>query len=99
MQTLGLFSLTVQESELLADRLEEVGGSEILKAQLLRGGFRPYIGSVTDQEGDASWEITTSYRRAKSWARQMSQVSFQKPLIYRVDVLRNGFGRAHKLDW
>ena len=99
MQTLRLFALTVQEGELLAHSLSGSPGSDVLKAHLLKGGFEPYTGSVTDQDGDASWQITASFRTAKLWARQMSAVSFQKPQIYRIDVRRNGFGREHRLDW
>jgi len=99
MGKLRLFALTVQEGEMLARCLRDVPGSSLLRTHLLSGGFETYTGSVTDQDGDANWQITARFRSARLWAVQMSEVSFEKPRLYKVNVRRNGFGKAHAIDW
>jgi hypothetical protein len=64
---------------------------------LKSGGLNVYVGSVTDQEGDSSWELTSSLRHIRAWADDMAILSFEVPRTYRVSVTRNGFGAAKRL--
>lgn len=64
---------------------------------LKSGGLNVYVGSVTDQEGDSSWELTSSFRHIRAWADDMAIVSFEVPRTYRVSVTRKGFGAAKRL--
>lgn len=67
--------------------------SSILKS----GGLNVYVGAVTDQEGDSSWELTSNRQHIRAWADDMAIVSFEAPRIYRVSVTRKGFGTAKRL--
>lgn len=68
-----------------------------ITAVLKSGGLSVYLGSVVDQEGDSSWELTSSLRQIRTWADEMAVVSFEVPRIYRVSITRNGFGAAKRL--
>jgi len=75
-----------------------------LSADLMRvasilnsGGLSVYVGSVTDQEGDSMWELTSSLRQIRVWADDMSAMSFEVPRTFNVSVTRGGFGYAKRL--
>jgi hypothetical protein len=70
---------------------------EKISSVIKSGGLDVYVGSVTDQEGDSSWELTSNLRKIQSWARDMASVSFEVPKTYRVSVIRFGFGAAEEL--
>ena len=61
------------------------------------GGLKVYLGSVTDQDGDSTWELTSSLRRIHDWADEMSIVSFEVPKTYRISVGRSEFGFPKRL--
>ena len=67
---------------------------EKISSVMKSGGLDVYVGSVTDQDGDSSWELSSNLRKIRSWARDMATVSFEVPRIYRVSVTRFGFGAA-----
>lgn len=64
---------------------------------LKSGGLNVYVGSAIDQEGDSSWELTSSLQHIRAWADDMAIVSFEAPRTYRVSVTRKGFGAAKRL--
>lgn len=68
-----------------------------ITAILKSGGLNVYVGSVADQEGDSSWELTSSLLHIRTWADDMNIVSFEVPRTYRVSVTRKGFGAAKRL--
>ena len=47
---------------------------EKISSVIKSGGLDVYVGSVTDQEGDSSWELTSNLRKIQSWARDMASV-------------------------
>ena len=63
------------------------------------GGLKVYAGSVADQEGDSAWEVSSSLRQIRAWAKDMSIMSYESPRTYRVSVKRSGFGCAKRLNW
>lgn len=79
-------------------------GRQFVSADLMRvasiinlGGLSVYVGSVTDQEGDSTWQLTSNLRQIRMWANDMSAMSFEIPRTYRVSVTRRGFGHAKRL--
>jgi hypothetical protein len=60
-------------------------------------GFSVYVGSVTDQEGDSTWELTSDLQQIRMWANDMSNMSYEIPRTFRVSVTRSGFGYAKPL--
>ena len=90
-----------QLSELQADSHGKVQTENVVleKISLViqSGGLDVYVGSVTDQDGDSSWELTSNLRKIQSWARYMATVSFEVPRTYRMSVTRFGFGAAKRL--
>ena len=63
------------------------------------GGWNLYAGSVTDQEGDSTWEVSSSLRGIREWAKFMSVMSYESPRTYRVSITRSGFGSGKRLNW
>jgi hypothetical protein len=61
------------------------------------GGLDVYVGSVTDQDGDSSWELTSNLSRIRKWADELAVVSFEIPKSYKVLVTRGGFGPAKQI--
>ena len=106
---LRLFALSVYERKLMlrfintgnlsAFTLEELGALQRTFRYVKRGGFAVYAGSVTDQDGDSTWHLSSSFTAAQGWADYMAHVSFQKPRIYTVEVTRSGFGPEKQFDY
>ena len=90
-----------QLSELQADNHGKVQTENAVLEKIFSviksGGLDVYVGSVTDQDGDSSWELTSNLRKIQSWARFMATVSFEVPRTYRMSVTRFGFGAAKRL--
>jgi hypothetical protein len=57
------------------------------------------VGSVTDQDGDSSWEVTASLSGIRRWANNAAVTSYEIPRIYRLCVTPNGFGDAKRLKY
>ena len=68
-----------------------------LQKRLAGGGFGAYVGSVTDQDGDSAWELTSKLSVIRSWSNNMAVVSYERPRTYKIQITRSGFGIAHRL--
>lgn len=111
---LNLYALTRQElllirsltRERLSLSVEEqgLGGrwqsrARNIERYLSGVGLRFFVGAVTDQDGDAEWEIATSLKSIHQWADDISFVSFERPKLYEVLCEKNRIGRIESIDY
>jgi hypothetical protein len=58
----------------------------------------PFVGAVADMDCDAWWELASTERQIRSWARRAAKTSYEIPRMYELKVILRGFGQAQRLD-
>lgn len=88
-----LYSFGADEVGLMLDAIRALPRTETKHAildKLASGGNELYLGVVTDQDGDASWEIATQVEFIQQWGHNVATVSFETPRIYRLALKADG---------